>query len=127
MSQVIVYYTAVSFPIFNSKPVWAEIVLVTPSKLECLLWVRYFKGNLTLLYHILALFSPPFYFTSEYSQFTNSLQFTGVEHHLLNGHELEQASGDGDGQGSLVCCSPWGGKESDRTERLNNKIANSLC
>ena len=32
-------------------------------------------------------------------------------HHWLNGHEFEQASGDGDGQGSLVCCSPWGSKE----------------
>ena len=40
-------------------------------------------------------------------------------HHWLNGHELEQALGVGDGQGSLVCCSPWGCKESDTTERLN--------
>ena len=40
-------------------------------------------------------------------------------HHLLNGHEFEQALGVGDGQGSLVCCSPWGRKESDMTERLN--------
>ena len=42
-------------------------------------------------------------------------------HHQLNGHEFEQAPGDGEGQGSLVCCSPWGCKELDRTERLNNK------
>ena len=41
-------------------------------------------------------------------------------HHLLYGHEFEQAAGVGDGQGSLVCCSPWGHKESDRTEQLNN-------
>ena len=34
-------------------------------------------------------------------------------HHKLNWHELEQALGVGDGQGSLVCCSPWGCKESD--------------
>ena len=34
--------------------------------------------------------------------------------------EFEQALGDGEGHGSLVCCSPWGGKESDMTERLNN-------
>ena len=40
-------------------------------------------------------------------------------HHRLNGHEFEQALGVGDGQGSLVCCSPWGPKESDTTERLN--------
>ena len=41
-------------------------------------------------------------------------------HHRLNGHELEQAPGDGGGQGSLACCSPWGRKESDTTEQLNN-------
>ena len=34
-------------------------------------------------------------------------------HHQLDGHEFEQAPGDGEGQGSLVCCSPWGHKESD--------------
>ena len=41
-------------------------------------------------------------------------------HHQLNGREFEQALGDGEGQGSLVCCSPWGRKQSDMTERLNN-------
>ena len=40
-------------------------------------------------------------------------------HHRLNGHESEQAPGVGDGQGSLACCSPWGRKGSDMTERLN--------
>ena len=40
-------------------------------------------------------------------------------HHQLNGHKFEQTLGDGEGQGSLVCCRPWGGKESDTTERLN--------
>ena len=40
--------------------------------------------------------------------------------HWLNGHEFEQAPGEDEGQGSLVCCSPWGHKESDMTERLNN-------
>ena len=40
-------------------------------------------------------------------------------HHRLNEHEFEQAPGVGDGQGSLACCSPWGCKESDMTERLN--------
>ena len=40
-------------------------------------------------------------------------------HHWLNGHEFEQAQGVGDGQGSLVCCSPWGHKQADMTERLN--------
>ena len=37
-------------------------------------------------------------------------------HHRLNGHEFEQAPGVGDGQGSLVCCCPWGHKESDTSE-----------
>ena len=41
-------------------------------------------------------------------------------HHRLDGHEFEQAPGDGEGQRSLVCCSPQGGKESDTTEQLNN-------
>ena len=36
-----------------------------------------------------------------------------------HGLEFEQAPGVGDGQGSLACCSPWGRKESDSTERLN--------
>ena len=40
-------------------------------------------------------------------------------HHGLNGRDFEQAPGDGKGQGSLACCSPWGHKESDMTERLN--------
>ena len=40
--------------------------------------------------------------------------------HRLNGHEFEQGLGDSEGQGSLVCCSPWGLKESDTTQRLNN-------
>ena len=40
-------------------------------------------------------------------------------HHWLNGHEFEQAPRVGDGQGSLVCCSPWGRKELDMTEWLN--------
>ena len=37
-------------------------------------------------------------------------------HHQLDGHEFEEAPGVGDGQGGLVCCSPWSCKESDRTE-----------
>ena len=41
-------------------------------------------------------------------------------HHRLNGHEFEQALGVGDGQGSLACCSPWGHKQSDKTEQLKN-------
>ena len=45
-------------------------------------------------------------------------------HHRLNGHEFEQAPGDGEGQGSLACCSPLGCKESDTTEQLNNNKQN---
>ena len=41
-------------------------------------------------------------------------------HHRLNGREFKQAPGDGEGQGSLACCSPWGHKELDMTERLNS-------
>ena len=37
-------------------------------------------------------------------------------HHGLNGHEFEQTPGNSEGQGSLVCCNPWGHKELDRTE-----------
>ena len=39
-------------------------------------------------------------------------------HYQLNGHEFEQTLGVGDGQGSLLCCSPRGHKESDMTEQL---------
>ena len=38
------------------------------------------------------------------------------QHHRLNGHELEQALGESEGQGSLECSSPWGHKELDTTE-----------
>ena len=44
--------------------------------------------------------------------------------HRLVGDEFEQASVVGGGQGSLVCFSPWGCKESDTTEQLNN---NCIC
>ena len=52
--------------------------------------------------------------------------------HQLNGYESEQTLGDSEGQGSLVCCSPWGLKELDTTERLNNNnnnksLANNHC
>ena len=40
-------------------------------------------------------------------------------HHQLNGHESEWTPGDGDGQGSLACCSPWDLQESDTTEQLS--------
>ena len=40
-------------------------------------------------------------------------------HHGLNGHEFEQTWGDGEGQGGLACCGPWGHKDLDTTEQLN--------
>ena len=45
-------------------------------------------------------------------------------HYQFNGHEFEQTPWDGEGQGSLVCCSSWGHKESDTTEQLkhNNEV-----
>ena len=43
-----------------------------------------------------------------------------VWHHWLDGHEFERALRVGDGQGSLECCSPWGCKELEMTEQLNN-------
>ena len=46
-------------------------------------------------------------------------------HHRLSGPELEETSGDGEGQGSLACCSPLGRKELDTTERLNNRGSKS--
>ena len=42
------------------------------------------------------------------------------QHHKFNGNELEQTLGDSEGQGNLVCCSPWGCKDLDTTERWNN-------
>ena len=43
-------------------------------------------------------------------------------HHGLKGHEFEQAPEDSEGQGSLASCSPWGCKELDTTEQLNDKL-----
>ena len=48
-------------------------------------------------------------------------------YHRLNGHEFEQTLGDGEGQGSLTYCSPWGRKESDMTGWLNNNNNNNKC
>ena len=45
-------------------------------------------------------------------------------HHRLNGHGFEQILGDGKEQGSVVSCSPWGHKESDTNEQLNNSTPN---
>ena len=47
-------------------------------------------------------------------------------HRGLNGHEFEQTLGVSEGQGSLVCCSPWGCKEMDMTEQLNNNDSTTV-
>ena len=47
-------------------------------------------------------------------------------HHRLNGHEFEQTPGESEGQESLACCSPWGHKELDTTEQLNNNGTNFM-
>ena len=41
-------------------------------------------------------------------------------YHQIDGHKFEQAPGDSEGQGSLVCCSPWVAKSQDTAEELNN-------
>ena len=48
-------------------------------------------------------------------------------HHQLDGLEFEQTPGDGEGQGSLVCCSPWGCKESDMAEATQQQQQHCLC
>ena len=48
----------------------------------------------------------------------------GITWKRSDGHESEQTLGDSEGQGSLACSSPWGHKESDTAEQLNNKILN---
>ena len=51
-------------------------------------------------------------------------------HHGLDGHEFEQALGDGEGEGSLACCSPWYHKELDMTElnwRVTQGMGQELC
>ena len=45
-------------------------------------------------------------------------------HHQLSGEDFEQTPGGCEGQGSLACCSPWGHKELDTTEQLNNNNNN---
>ena len=48
-------------------------------------------------------------------------------HHQLYGHKFEQVPGGGDGQRSFVCCSPWGHKESDMTERTELNVEDYLA
>ena len=46
----------------------------------------------------------------------------GVWHHRLNGNEFEWTLRDGEGQGGLACCNPWGRKESERTDNLSIQV-----
>ena len=48
-------------------------------------------------------------------------------HHQLNGHEFEQAPGNGKGQRSLACCSSWGRKEPDITEQQQQQQSGQRC
>ena len=48
-------------------------------------------------------------------------------HYRLNGHEFEQALGDSERQGNMVCCSPWGRKDSDTAWQLNNEQQQQQC
>ena len=48
-------------------------------------------------------------------------------HHWLNEHEFDKTPGDGEEQANLACCSPWGRRESDTTEWLNNYCKFSVC
>ena len=48
-------------------------------------------------------------------------------HHRLNGHDFEQALGDGEGQGGLACCSPWDCKESDTIMEQQQKKPATIC
>ena len=48
-------------------------------------------------------------------------------HYGLNGHEFEQTIGDSEGQGSLVCCRPWGCKELDTTQQQQQQQQQTCC
>ena len=56
---------------------------------------------------------------------TTEYEMVGWQHQL-NGHEFEQAPGDGEGQGRLLCCSPWGHKELDTIQGMNNTLLYGL-
>ena len=47
-----------------------------------------------------------------------------LDHHRLNGCQFEKTPGDSGGQGCLACCNPWGRKELDPSQQLNNNIMN---
>ena len=61
-------------------------------------------------------FSLNYFFPQNYFEKCVTENEMGGWHHPLDGHESEQTLGDGEGQGSPACCSPWAHKESDMTE-----------
>ena len=65
-------------------------------------------------------FGSPFYTTTKIN--LKQIKDLNIKPKTINRHEFEQALGIGDGQGSLACCSPWGHKELDVTEQLNNVV-----
>ena len=72
------------------------------------------------------------YFSAKYRKLSFK-SLSGVPSHTYsplihpNNEVLNNHPRDGEGQGSMACCSPWGHKESDRTEQLNTTINNDKC
>ena len=72
------------------------------------------------------------YFSAKYRMLSFK-SLSGVPSHTYsplihpNNEVLNNHPRDGEGQGSMACCSPWGHKESDRTEQLNTTINNDKC
>ena len=89
---------------------WEEVLTVEN---EINMWLPAILWNYLFFPLILVWNKVPFYKEAKYgNQTIVILRIAWVQ---LNGHEFEEAPGDGEGQGSLVCCSPWGHKESDTT------------
>ena len=105
-----------------TSPSWRRSVLNIHWKDWCWSWN---SNNLTTWYEELTHWKRPWCWErlKEGREGDNRGWMVGC-HHQLDGHEFEQALGVGDGQGSLVCCSPWGHKEVDMTEWLNWKCWN---
>ena len=75
------------------------------------------------LLHLFNLFQPNFLPSS--TSVSPSIIGDG-DYRAFNRHEFEKTLGDSEGQGSLMCCSPWGHKELDITQQLNSKQQNEL-
>ena len=77
-------------------------------------------GTIRVWFFCFCILDPPWFYLLFHPWVTTEKGMTEDEmvgwHHRLDGHEFEQPLGVGDGQGSLVSCTPWGRKESDMTE-----------